>query len=151
MRSRHAPSASAARGALRTRTDSQSLGLPGGDELRLLAQMHISNRRLRDGKPNLRNEQLVAEVAGEHGREPVPYMRDSGSDFDQQYADRIFGLFKRVHGGGLPVPGLRFAACKRIVGRQDGRIWAASEPDTGAVFSFALPLHAEPTHSYSAG
>lgn len=93
----------------------------------------------------------VSITAEENGRERVISIRDNGIGFDQHYAERIFGLFKRLHRGEYPGTGLGLAICKRIVERQGGRIWAAGEPGTGSVFSFALPLHAGTTHSNSAG
>jgi signal transduction histidine kinase len=93
----------------------------------------------------------ISITAEEDRRERVISIRDNGIGFDQHHAERIFGLFKRLHRGEYPGTGLGLAICKRIVERQGGRIWAASEPGTGSVFAFALPLHAETTHSDSAG
>ena len=57
------PSGPPAQGNRPTRTDSQSLDLPGGGKPPIPAETPISNRRLRDAKPSLSNEELVAEVA----------------------------------------------------------------------------------------
>ncbi len=63
---------------------------------------------------------------------------DAGIGFDPQYADRIFGLFKRLHKHEYPGTGLGLAICKRIVERYGGRIWAESKPGAGSTFSFSL-------------
>jgi light-regulated signal transduction histidine kinase (bacteriophytochrome) len=65
-------------------------------------------------------------------------VRDNGIGFEQQYAQRIFGLFKRLHKEQYPGTGLGLAICQRIVERYGGRIWAEAEPGSGAVFHFAL-------------
>jgi light-regulated signal transduction histidine kinase (bacteriophytochrome) len=66
-------------------------------------------------------------------------VRDHGIGFDQQYAERIFGLFKRLHKNEYAGTGLGLAICKRIVERYGGRMWAEGRAGEGAVFSFALP------------
>ena len=73
------------------------------------------------------------------GSEWVIAVRDNGIGFEQQYAQRIFGLFRRLHRDAYPGSGLGLAICKRIVERYGGRIWAEGSPGEGAVFYFALP------------
>ncbi|HEY1756438.1 MAG TPA: PAS domain S-box protein [Bryobacteraceae bacterium] len=65
-------------------------------------------------------------------------VRDNGIGFEQQYAERIFGLFKRLHKEDYPGTGLGLAICKRIVERYGGRIWAEGKPGEGAAFHFSL-------------
>jgi light-regulated signal transduction histidine kinase (bacteriophytochrome) len=69
----------------------------------------------------------------------VVAVRDNGIGFEPQYAERIFGLFKRLYKEEYPGTGLGLAICKRIVERYGGRIWAEGRPGAGAIFYFSLP------------
>lgn len=81
------------------------------------------------------------EVTGERrGDGLVLSIRDHGSGFDMRYAGKMFEPFQRLHGpeqgGGN---GLGLAIAQRIVERHGGRLWAESEPGSGAVFHVELP------------
>jgi signal transduction histidine kinase len=73
------------------------------------------------------------------GGDWIVSVSDNGIGFDQQYAARIFGLFKRLHKTEYPGTGLGLAICQRIVERYGGRMWAEGQAGKGATFSFALP------------
>ncbi len=65
--------------------------------------------------------------------------RDNGIGFDPRHAERIFGLFKRLHrDDAYPGTGLRLAICRRIVERYGGTIRAEGTPGEGAVFHMRL-------------
>jgi chemotaxis family two-component system sensor kinase Cph1 len=65
---------------------------------------------------------------------------DNGIGFDPAYAEKIFGVFKRLHlRSEYPGNGIGLAICARIVGHYGGRIWAESQPSSGANFYFTLP------------
>jgi PAS domain S-box-containing protein len=66
-------------------------------------------------------------------------VEDNGIGFDPQYADQIFGLFKRLHKDEYEGTGLGLAICKRIVDRYGGEIWAEGKLGEGAAFHFSLP------------
>ncbi len=66
-------------------------------------------------------------------------VRDNGIGIDPQYADRVFGMFKRLHGKDIPGTGIGLALCRKIIERKGGRIWVESEEGKGATFRFTIP------------
>jgi signal transduction histidine kinase len=67
--------------------------------------------------------------------------KDNGLGFEQEYAEKIFLLFNRLHGKkDYPGTGVGLAICKKIVENHKGYIFAKGKPDTGAVFEIYLPV-----------
>jgi PAS domain S-box-containing protein len=73
------------------------------------------------------------------GSDWIIRISDNGIGFDPQYAERIFGLFKRLHTHEYPGTGLGLAICKRIVERHHGTISAEGALGTGSTFIIRLP------------
>lgn len=68
-------------------------------------------------------------------------VEDNGIGFDEKYAERIFGVFERLHGRQeYEGSGIGLSVCRRIVDRHGGTIMAKSAPGEGATFTIALPL-----------
>ncbi len=81
--------------------------------------------------------------AGRQGASWEFCVRDNGIGIPPQYADQIFGIFKRLHSSAdYDGTGIGLAICQRIVERYGGRIWVESPQGNGSIFRFTLPAHA---------
>jgi light-regulated signal transduction histidine kinase (bacteriophytochrome) len=88
-----------------------------------------------------KTDQAVIGIGYEETHDSIIYcVKDNGAGFDMAYADKLFGVFQRMHSQrefeGI---GVGLSLVERIVTRHDGKVWAHAKPGEGATFFFSLP------------
>ena len=133
--------------SLRPEMDGRSIewkvdGLPDvtGDPAMLrIVLTNLVGNAVKYTRPRTRALIEIGPAAGAPG-EVVLFVKDNGVGFEMKYADKLFGVFQRLHRSEeFEGTGIGLATVRRIVHRHGGRTWAEASVDGGATFYVALP------------
>lgn len=115
-------------------------GLNAHGDPRLLSSV-LQNLLSNAWKFSSKKSQARIDVGSQIGSDgnTIFFVKDNGAGFDMAFAHKLFGTFERLHSpGDFAGTGIGLATVKRVIERHEGRIWAESKVNEGAMFCFTL-------------